>query len=104
MDVCSEHSKMIGDVGEIKGIVHMIKEGQDAVFERLDKLAENGVNQRVQAALNQGKQDVNQEHNIGELAKDRVKIKPLYWALGFFGAVILERLAEIVISKLKLFG
>jgi hypothetical protein len=76
MEHCLDHSNLVETVGEIKGTVNLIKDSQEVMYSKIDKIIENGNNQKTDSKVNQE------------------KIKPLFWAITVVAGYILLRVAE----------
>jgi hypothetical protein len=75
---CPDHSKLMQDVGEIKGMVNTLVDGQSEFREAID-----GV-----------KKQLNSQDK--ESAVDRMKIKPLFMAIGIIMVILVTKLGETV--------
>ena len=80
---CPDHTKLVQDVGEIKGIVTVVREDQQeaykTIFQKLDGLATNG----------------SRAHEIA--AVEREKIKPLYWFLASVGSAVILVAVDLIV-------
>jgi hypothetical protein len=75
---CPDHSKLMQDVGEIKGMVNTLVDGQSEFREAID-----GV-----------KKQLNSQDK--ESAIDRTKIKPFFVGLGIVMVILVTKLGETV--------
>lgn len=77
---CPDHSKLMQDVGEIKGMVNTLVDGQSEFREAID-----GVKKQLNS------QD--KESTI-----DRLKIKPFFVGIGIIMVLIITKLGESIIE------
>ena len=78
---CPDHSQLMQDVGETKGMVKILVDGQKEFREAIQAV-------RDQLGVSNTEQSV-----------QKTKLAPIFWALLIFGAVILTRVAERLILK-----
>jgi hypothetical protein len=81
MDFCPNHSEVVAAQGEIKGKLDMLILGVEEVKNTLTGITRNGAKDRI------------------DIAVERAKTKPLFWAVMIIGAVIITRLIELGLSK-----
>lgn len=79
-EYCPDHSKLMQDVGEIKGMMTTLVDGQTEFREAIDTV----------------KKQLNSQDK--ESAIDRMKIKPLFAAIGIIMVILLTKLGESTID------
>ena len=77
---CPDHSKLMQDVGEIKGMMTTLVDGQGEFRDAIETI----------------KKQLNSQDK--ESAIDRIKIKPMFAAIGIIMVILLTKLGESTID------
>ena len=74
MEHCGDHSGLVETVGEIKGTVNSIKESQDHMYSKIDKLIATGNTSAIDSAV------------------QKTKLAPVFWVIIIVGGIVLTSL------------
>ena len=80
VEVCQHHSELVESVGEIKGTVKMIHEGQQKMADDIEELCKSITTNEKNSAV------------------EKQKIKPFYIAVTLVIAVVLTKIGENLID------
>ena len=90
---CVDHTELVRHQGIVLGKLEILGNGQTKIFEKLDI-----IETRVSSLTTKSAKDA--ADNDKEIAIEKTKIRPVFWALGsFLGAIILV-LMDIIIRHL----
>ena len=95
MEHCPDHSGLVQTVGEIKGTVNSIKDSQDVMYLKIDKLISNGAEQKLANVVSHV-EDRADSRALGE------KIKPIFWIISIVVGYVVLRVAEWSISLIHI--